>query len=221
MSFRPSQVTNLVTRQSALPRSQTLKFNSGATVLAPQERTPNARVPLQGPSTCPRCAGPDAHSLCRCRSRRGGDREAPPWGRSRWSGRKSLGRRAPAAASEPHTWLQRGSASSLAKEGAPGGRKAVSAAAERELLALGLVLPPLPQAIACPLQAAPRGWLPASWMPIGFFSSELAPAPLGCGFPPHPCVGFVCINSLSYRNQATLTCFRCTPTLSSLSLLYS
>lgn len=71
--------------------------------------------------------------FCRCRSRRGGDREAPPWGRSRWSGRKSLGRRAPAAASEPHTWLQQGSASSLAKEGAPGGRRAVPAAAERDI----------------------------------------------------------------------------------------
>lgn len=72
-------------------------------------------------------------------------------------------------------------------------------------------LPRLPWAIACPLQAAPRGWLPASLVPIGFFSYELAPTPMGCGFPLHPCVGFGYVNSLSYRNQAALPCFRCTP----------
>lgn len=72
-------------------------------------------------------------------------------------------------------------------------RRAHQAGAERSLRLrsgscwlLGLVLPPLPQAIACPLQAAPRGWLPASWMPIGFFSCELAPAPWGVVFLPTP-----------------------------------
>lgn len=40
----------------------------------------------------------------------------------------------------------------------------------------GLVLPRFPLAIARLLQAAPRGWLPASLMPIGFFSWELGSA---------------------------------------------
>lgn len=69
-----------------------------------------------------RCARPRARLLCRCRSHRGGDPAAPPWGRSRWSGRMSLGRCAPGAASGRHT-CQRWSAtrSPRAKEGAAGG----------------------------------------------------------------------------------------------------
>lgn len=39
--------------------------------------------------------------------------------------------------------------------------------------------PPLFRATACPLQAAPRGGLPASSMPIGFSSCDLAPRSLG------------------------------------------
>lgn len=49
-----------------------------------------------------------------------------------------------------------------------------------------LVLPRLPWAIACPLQAAPRGWLTASLVPIGFFSYELARLPWGVVFLPTP-----------------------------------
>lgn len=51
---------NLVTRLFAFPKSQTLKFNSGATVLALWQSEPGMRstAPRQGPSTCPRCPGP-------------------------------------------------------------------------------------------------------------------------------------------------------------------
>lgn len=150
-----------------------------------------------------------AHSLCRYRSRRGGDREAPPWGRSRWSGRKSLGRCAPAAASEPHTCQRRGSsASPRVEEGAPGGRRAVPVAAERELLgrlapaSLGNRLPPAGRA---------QGLAPCLLGANRIFLLRVGSTPMGCGFPLHPCVGFGYVNSLSYRNQAALPCFRCTP----------
>lgn len=221
MSFRPSQVTNLVISQSAFSRSQTLKFNSGATVLALQERTPNAQClarvppPVRGArDPVPTHFAAVAHAEEVIAKHLHG---AGPGGVDESPSEDERQRRRP---SRTH------GCSRAARVHWP--RRAHRAGAERFLRLrsgscwlLGLVLPPLPQAIACPLQAAPRGWLPASWMPIGFFSSELAPAPLGCGFPPHPCVGFGCVNSLSYRNQATLTCFRCAPTLSSLSLLYS
>lgn len=123
MSFHPNQAVNLVTRLFAFPKSQTLKFNSGATVLALCQSAPGMRSTAPGSLHLPAVPRTPAHSLCRYRSRRGGDREAPPWGRSRWSGRKSLGRCAPAAASEPHTCQRRGSsASPRVEEGAPGGR---------------------------------------------------------------------------------------------------
>lgn len=155
---------NLVTRLFVFPKSQTLKFNSGATALTLCQSEPGTPAPRQGPSTCPQCAGPRAHSLCRCRSRRGGDREAPPWGRSKWSGRKSLGRCAPAAASEPHTWQRPGSASSRTKKGrtGAGGRRAVPAAAKRELLELGhLSCPRFPGRSPAPCRPRPgAGSLP-------------------------------------------------------------
>lgn len=60
----------------------------------------------------------------------------------------------------------------------------------------GLGLPPLPRAIACPLQAAPRGWVPASSMPIGFVSRELVPV-----FLSSPALVFDTVNSLSFQNH--------------------
>lgn len=53
------------------------------------------------------CARPRARLLCRCRSHQGGDPAALPWGRSRWSGRTSLGRCAPREASGWHTCQRR------------------------------------------------------------------------------------------------------------------
>lgn len=126
------------------------------------------------------CVRPRSRLLCRCRSRRGGDPAAPPWGRSRWSGQMSLGRCAPREASGRHT-CQRPSAARgpRVEKGAPGEDAARAPAATGDCRAStgsGLVLPPYPLAIACLLQAAPRGWLPASLMPIGFFSWELGSA---------------------------------------------
>ena len=52
------------------------------------------------------------------------------------------------------------------------------------------------RAIACPLQTAPRGWLPASSMPIGFVSRELVPV-----FLSSPALVFDTVNSLSFQNH--------------------
>lgn len=71
------------------------------------------------------------------------------------------------------------SAGPAAEEGAPreGAARAPAATGDcRASTGSGLVLPPFPLAIAYLLQAAPRGWLPASLMPIGFFSWELGSA---------------------------------------------
>lgn len=65
------------------------------------------------------------------------------------------------------------------EEGAGGGDAAgLSAAAGgcRADTGSGLVLPPLTRAVAGTLQAAPRGWLPTSSMPIGFFSRGVGSA---------------------------------------------
>lgn len=74
------------------------------------------------------------------------------------------------------------SAGLRSEEGAREGDAAGLSAAAGGCLAdtgCGLVLPPLPRAVAGTLQAAPRGWLPTSSMPIGFFSRELAPRSRG------------------------------------------
>lgn len=102
-----------------------------------------------------------------------------------------------------------------------GAERSVPVAAERELLALGARPAPASPSDRLPPAGRAQGLAPCLLDANRIFSSELAPAPLGCGFPPHPCVGFGCVNSLSYRHQATLPCLHCTPRLSSLSLLYS
>lgn len=126
------------------------------------------------------CARPRSRLLCRCRSRRGCDPAAPPWGRSRWSGRMSLGRCAPREASGRHTCRRPSAARGPRAEERAQGEGAARAPATtgdcRASTGSGLVLSPFPLAIACLLQAAPRGWLPASLMPIEFFSWELGSA---------------------------------------------
>lgn len=115
----------------AHPRSQGLKFNSGAAGSPCWERTRDSAAhrawfppPVPPPDGVRQTR---AHSLCRCRSRLAGDPEAPPWGRSRWSGRKSLGRRAPAATSGRHTYRRRSAARGpRTEQGAQGGGAAAA-----------------------------------------------------------------------------------------------
>lgn len=75
------------------------------------------------------CASPRARLLCRRGSRRGGGPAAPPWGRSRWSARTSLGRCAPGAASGRHTWQRRAQRRVSGSAGRPGGGAARARAA--------------------------------------------------------------------------------------------
>ena len=161
------------------PKAKTLKFNSGAAAPAPH----GANTGLGGsrgelPSTCPpaRQGAPDpapayfaavAHT-----------KEVIP---------QHLHGAGPGGVDErPSEDVRQGRHpggthdSGGAQRGVRGPRRAHRAEARRGLPAAagscqagtsaGLVLPPLPRAIACPLQTAPRGWLPASSMPIGFFS---------------------------------------------------
>lgn len=100
-------------------------------------------------------------------------------------------------------------------------RRAVPAASERELLALGARPAPASPGDRLPPAGRAQGLAPCLLDANRICLLRVGSSSVGCGFPPHPCVGFGCFNSLSYRNQATLTCFHFPPTLSSLSLLYS
>lgn len=116
------------------------------------ERTPGfaARCALFFPSGRPPVGvrQPRARLLCHCRSRRGGDPAAPPWGRSRWSGRTSLGRCAPGLASGRHTW-QRRSAVQGPRPRRVHRTKARLDFLRRGWLRSGPVLPPLSRTVAC------------------------------------------------------------------------
>lgn len=165
----------------AFPKSQTVKFNSGAEALAPQRKAPDsfhlsARAPVgvrqtPRPLTLPLSLTP-----------------------RRWSRSTSMGLVQVEWMNVPRKMCARGgigaahmsaaerSAGFASREGRTGRRcqeGSLQLRVAAECTCLGLLLPPLSWAIACPLQAAPRGGLRASSMPIGFSSCDLAPRSLG------------------------------------------
>lgn len=149
------------------------------------------RAPCEIPFTCPSarqsgCARPCARLLCRCRSRRGGDPAAPPWGRSKWSGRTSLGRYAPGAASGRHTCqAAERRAGSAGQEGRTGRRRDQGSCGCRRLLNWHQLQPgPAPAFPGDHLPPAGRaqGLAPCLLDTNRISSLELAQAPVGVVF---------------------------------------
>lgn len=216
-SILPSQPVNPVSGFTLRSESQTLKFNSGAGALAPHGENPGLGPQRIAPGSLHLSAGasgwPDpapTHFAAVAHTEEvipkhfhgagpGGVDESPS--EDVRQGRHPGGTHVRGGTQRGDRGLQRAHPAE-AQLGLPAAAGSCGAGT-----CSGLVLPPLPRAIACPLQAAPRGWLPASSMPIGFFSCELAPHSRGVWFSPHPCVSFGCVNSLSYQNRPPLPFF--------------